>query len=229
MKHLNPSAKKILTYSVVILIIALFSFGYFVEKNHEKKETEKEAEQVKKEMVSTDTLYQSKKEKGDEGGTNEKTEINKEDNTTGTEDKIAKVEPEKKKLTKDSFNYQGDYYKQFGKTNVKKVQKRAEQILTMYINNHKDIDKYRTYMMPSLVNAMEEEPIAEDGAERIVKIKANRLIPSQSQSTNVIQLELEVSWDLMYNGVKTSGRNALVYMTFILDDGKWYAKELKMI
>ncbi|MGE7920667.1 hypothetical protein ACQKM9_17280 [Viridibacillus sp. NPDC093762] len=204
---------KILIYGVAIIIVTLFLSSYFLGK--EKAQPKEEPDNTV--SVSTTDLNQEKKMDDKE----------KKDEESYSEDKVKVEAEEDTELTNDSFNYKKQYYKKFGKKDVTWVQKTAEQIIEMYLNNRVDIKDYEKYMSAELVQAMLDEPEADESVKRIIKFGENRLLPTTVE--NEIQMEIEVSWRLKSKGVVSDGRSTLVYINFAKENDRWYAKDMKMV
>lgn len=210
--------KSWLKYGAIILIIVLFIVAFFIERKKEET-TNKEQKPI---TISSSQL-------------NKNTSKNKEketdsDNPTATTEVIVDEEAvtEAPKLETDSFNYDKTYSETFGKEAVKEGRNLARNIIKVYVNNMKDIDKYKNQIKDSLYINMMRDKVDDDGVQRIVKVGKSTLLPNQK---NGIAFEIEVSWDLKNknNGVVTKGRDSLVYVNLIRKDDTWIVESMRFV
>lgn len=207
--------KSWLKYGAIILIIVLFIVAFFIEKKKEET-TNKEQKPI---TISSSQL-------------NKNTIKNKEEETNSDKQTDAIVDEEDvteaPELEKDSFNYDKTYSETFGKEAVKEGRNLAKSIIKVYVNNMKDIDKYKNQIKDSLYINMMRDKVDDDGVQRIVKVGKSTLLPNQE---NGISFEIEVSWDLKNknNGVVTKGRDSLVYVNLIRKDDTWIVESMRFV
>lgn len=209
--------KSWLKYGAIILIIVLFIVAFFIGKKDEET-TKKEHKPM---TVSTSQLSK-------DNGENKDKKINSADKQIA-ETKVTVDEEEvtaPPKLEKDSFNYNKTLSNEFGKKKIKEGEKLAENVIKMYIDNMKNIEKYQNQINDTLFKNMMRDKVDDDGVQRIVKISKSTLLPNQK---NGIAFEVEVSWDLKNNGVVTKGRDALVYVNLTLENDTWIVESMRFI
>lgn len=137
---------------------------------------------------------------------------------------LEKKEEQEHDPVDEEDNFEKRYKDQFGAKSVKNGHAVAEKIVTMWLEEERDLTKWKELSTSFFLDAVHKNLLDfSDGASRKIKKIESYVIPLSSDELGDMKVEVNVQWTL-----NTSEHSGVFYVTLELaeDTNKWLVREL---